>query len=304
MIRYKKLGYVELNVSDIEKSRKFYEDIVGLEFVGKRSDGAVMFRCDDEDSRSVILHQKQPAGFKSVGWQLENGSQFELLHRRLREANVPYEELGPAQCDLRQATRVTRTMEPHSRAALEFFTTDARRPDKPFATTHTKIQRLGHVVWSVPKEAESIAFFRDVLNFRESDSIGEIMTFMRPFPSPFHHGIGVGKGPKGVIHHLNFMVSEIDDIGKAQNRMKKHDVPIVFGPGRHPASTSVFFYFLEPDGMTLEYSFGMEEFTEVDPRKARTLPMAAESIDTWGSVRDPRMGQLGDIEETRIGTPA
>jgi 2,3-dihydroxy-p-cumate/2,3-dihydroxybenzoate 3,4-dioxygenase len=81
-------------------------------------------------------------------------------------------------------------------------------------------------------------------------------------------------------------------------------VPIVFGPGRHPASTSVFFYFLEPDGMTLEYSFGMEEFTEVDPRKARTLPMAAESIDEWGSVRDPRMGQLGDIEETKIGTPA
>ena len=64
MIRYRKLGYVELNVSDLEKSRKFYEDIVGLEFVGKRSDGAVMFRCDDEDFRSVILHQKQPAGIQ------------------------------------------------------------------------------------------------------------------------------------------------------------------------------------------------------------------------------------------------
>ena len=137
----------------------------------------------------------------------------------------------------------------------------------------------------------------------QSDSIGEVMTFMRPFPSPFHHGIGVGKGPKRVLHHLNFMVSEIDDIGKAPNRMKKHDVPIVFGPGRHPASTSVFFYFLDPDGMTLEYSFGMEEFTEVDPRKPRTLPMAAESIDTWGSVRDPRMGQLGDIEDAKIGAP-
>jgi 2,3-dihydroxy-p-cumate/2,3-dihydroxybenzoate 3,4-dioxygenase len=304
MIRYRKLGYVELNVSNLEKSRKFYEDIVGLEFVGKRSDGAVMFRCDDEDPRSVVLHQKEPAGFKSVGWTLEDESQFELLHRRLRDANVAYEELGPAQCDLRQAVRVTRAVEPHSRAGLEFFLPTGGRPSKPFAITHTKIQRLGHVVWAVPQEAESIAFFRDVLNFRESDSIGEAMSFMRPFPSPFHHGIGVGKGPKRVLHHLNFMVSEIDDIGKAQNRMKKHDVPIVFGPGRHPASTSVFFYFLEPDGMTLEYSFGMEEFTEVDPRKARVLPMAAESIDEWGSVRDPRMGQLGDIEETRIGAPA
>jgi len=35
MIRYKKLGYVELNVSDLDRSRKFYQDIVGLEFVGR-----------------------------------------------------------------------------------------------------------------------------------------------------------------------------------------------------------------------------------------------------------------------------
>ena len=48
----------------------------------------------------------------------------------------------------------------------------------------------------------------------------------------------------------------------------------------------------------------MEEFTEVDPRQPRTLPIAAESIDTWGSVRDPRMGQLGDIEDAKIGAPA
>src|SRR5258708_8312560 len=105
MIRYKKLGYVELNVSDIEKSRKFYEDIVGLEFVGKRSDGAVMFRCDDEDSRSVILHQKQPAGFKSVGWQLENGSQLALPHHPPREVTVPSERHAPEQRRLRPAAR-------------------------------------------------------------------------------------------------------------------------------------------------------------------------------------------------------
>jgi catechol-2,3-dioxygenase len=31
MIRYKKLGYVALNVTDIGRSSKFYEQIVGLE---------------------------------------------------------------------------------------------------------------------------------------------------------------------------------------------------------------------------------------------------------------------------------
>ena len=54
------------------------------------------------------------------------------------------------------------------------------------------------------------------------------------------------------------MVTDIDDIGKAVYRARKLDAPIVFGPGRHPPSESSFFYFLDPDGMTLEYSFGME----------------------------------------------
>jgi 2,3-dihydroxy-p-cumate/2,3-dihydroxybenzoate 3,4-dioxygenase len=58
-------------------------------------------------------------------------------------------------------------------------------------------------------------------------------------------------------------------------RMKKKQVPIVFGPGRHPPSGSVFLYFLEPDGMTLEYSFGMEEFPEREP--TRTAAAAAGS---------------------------
>ena len=44
MIRYRKLGYVELNVSDLDRSETFYRDIVGLQHVGKRADGAVLFR--------------------------------------------------------------------------------------------------------------------------------------------------------------------------------------------------------------------------------------------------------------------
>jgi len=62
----------------------------------------------------------------------------------------------------------------------------------------------------------------------------------------------------------------------------------------------VFLYFLDPDGITLEYSFGMEEFLESDAREARVLPAAPESIDSWGAARDPRMGTVGDIEVATI----
>jgi 2,3-dihydroxy-p-cumate/2,3-dihydroxybenzoate 3,4-dioxygenase len=300
MIRYSKLGYVELNVSDITKSENFYKDVVGLERVGKRQDGSVLFRCD-VDRYSLALHQAKLAGCKRVGWMLEDASQFENLHNRLRERRVPYEEFPASECKARQIGRATRMVEANTNATLEFYVPEDDAPNKPFEPTHTKIQRLGHVVFSTPRNKEAITVFRDALNFRVSDSIGENVTFMRPFPNPYHHGIGIGHGARPLFHHLNFMVTEIDDIGRALNRLKRDNVQIVYGPGRHPPSGSIFLYFLDPDGITLEYSFGMEEFPETDAREPRLLQPVPESIDTWGSARDSRFATVGEMEIARIG---
>jgi 2,3-dihydroxy-p-cumate/2,3-dihydroxybenzoate 3,4-dioxygenase len=300
MIRYKKLGYVELMVTDLDRSAAFYRDVAGLEPAGEGPDGERRFRCS-EDPYAVTLHKAVTPGFKRGGWMLENERQFEVLHRRLKEAGVDFEELDDTECKARGLGRTTRTVEPHIGATLEFYLLPEGTVPKPFEPTLTKIQRLGHVVWTTPHYNEANAFFRDVLNFAPSDAIGEGITFYRAFPNPYHHGIGVGRGSRNQFHHLNFMVTEIDDVGRGLNRFKKKDVPVVFGPGRHIASSSVFLYFLDPDGLTLEYSFGMEEFPEVDPRAPRTLPPVPESIDSWGAVRDPRMTAIGEIAPYNVG---
>ena len=94
---------------------------------------------------------------------------------------------------------------------------------------------------------------------------------------------------------MDFLFNDIDDIGRLHTRLKKAQVPIVYGPGRHPISTSIFLYFLDPDGMTLEYSFGMEQFPEHDPRPPRRLDPAPLNVDSWGSYRDPRMSSVGEV---------
>ena len=295
MTRYRKLGYVELNVESIARSRSFYRDVVGLQQVGDQQDGSVLLRCDDEPY-SLVLHEKATAGLKCVGLMLEDASQFEALHAQLRAHGTAYEELSASACKVRHFARATRITEPNTRATLEFYLAADDASDRAFRPTHTKIQRLGHIVLSTPHNREAVAFFRDVLNFRISDSIGEAITFMRPYPNPFHHGIGVVRSEHPKLHHVNFMVSEIDDIGRALHRLRAQESAIVHGPGKHPTSGSVFLYFLDPDGMTLEYSYGMEQFLEADARQPRVLPTKPESIDSWGAIRDPRMGTVGEIE--------
>jgi 2,3-dihydroxy-p-cumate/2,3-dihydroxybenzoate 3,4-dioxygenase len=127
---------------------------------------------------------------------------------------------------------------------------------------------------------------------------------MRPFPNPYHHGIGVAESVRPTFHHLNLMVTEIDDVGRGIIRLRQNNVPILKGLGRHLASGSIFLYFLDPDGMTIEYSFGMEEFSEVDSRAPRALPNVPESIDVWNGPIDRSLNIKGEIEIASIAQPA
>ncbi len=134
------------------------------------------------------------------------------------------------------------------------------------------------------------------MNFRVSDTFGNVLAFLRCFPNPYHHSYALGRAPENGLHHVNFMVTDIHDVGRAFHRLRNAEVPIVLGPGFHPISASVMIYFLDPDGLTLEYSYGMEEFPEQGARKPETYEPIPESLDTWGSPLDSSWGATGEIE--------
>jgi 2,3-dihydroxy-p-cumate/2,3-dihydroxybenzoate 3,4-dioxygenase len=160
-VRYKKLGYVELNVSDLARSRDFYEGMVGLQFVGEGPRKELRFRCSD-DPYSIVLHKGDAPGHKRTGWMLEDDLQFDRLFAKLAGAGVPYEELSRTECAERGFGRAARMADPNFNAIMEFYIGENNEPCE-FKPTLAKIQRLGHVVFSTPKWSESVAFYRDVI---------------------------------------------------------------------------------------------------------------------------------------------
>jgi 2,3-dihydroxy-p-cumate/2,3-dihydroxybenzoate 3,4-dioxygenase len=292
--RYHKLGYVAINVSDVARSARFYERVLGLQASGTGPRGEALFRCSNDHHNIVLCASNEP-GLKRLGWEMESDAQLDVLERELQAADIEVVAVDRAETDAAAQGRAFRIVEPHIGVTHEFYNTMRRWADD-FVPTVAKIQRLGHVVLRSPNAQPAIAFLQRHLNFRISDTIGERATFMRCFPNPYHHSLAVAAGPRSLVDHINFMVSEIDDIGAALARFKKHDVTVVWGPGRHPPSGSVFLYFLDPDGITLEYSFGMETFPEVGARNPHVYEPIAESFDFWGSELNPRKGAVGAIE--------
>ena len=293
MPRYEKLGYVALNVSDLARAHAFYEGQVGLEPSGEGEDGALFFRCG-ADHHAVALYRGDPPGLKRIGFALADDDEVERAGRAFAAEGLEVVEVDAAEAAALHIGRAVRLVEPFTGATLEFYGS-MREFSAPFVPRLAKIQRIGHVVLRVPDLDGAVAFWTRALGFRVSDRIDGQAVFMRC--SPYHHGVALIKSAAAQLHHVNFMVSEIDDIGRAIARFGTAGVPIVYGPGRHPPSGSVFLYFLEPDGLTLEYSFGMEEFPDADARKPRLFEPIRESYDFWSSFRDTeRYAAKGAIE--------
>ena len=293
-IRYKRLAYVALRVSDIELSMKFYREIVGLDEGAPSVDGVHFLRCGN-DHHNMIVRQGDGPEVERVAFEVESLKELDKAKAYLASLDIDVVEVDADELAVLHQGRSIRFTEPNTELTIELIESMETLPH-PYQPTVSKIERLGHVVIGTKNRAEAIRFFIEHMNFRMSDEVGEWVSFMRCFPNPFHHSFAISGAPVNRLHHVNFMVSDLDDIGTATHRLRRNDVPIVFGPGRHPPSGSVFLYFLDPDGMTFEYSYGMEEFPETGERGARVLPPSVESFDFWGGEPpDPRFANVGRI---------
>jgi 2,3-dihydroxy-p-cumate/2,3-dihydroxybenzoate 3,4-dioxygenase len=291
-IRYSRLGYARLQVTDLAASIHFYEDVVGL----KRDtgpNGEVWLRCSDKPYDLILSEGPEP-GLAAVGFELESRAELDKAFAHVEARGYAPIWSSAEESGTRKVEAGFSFTNPDTSLLVDFFVGQALATDA-FEPTVAKIARLGHVVLNVADYSKAHKFWVDDLGFVISDHVPGRIAFLRAWPNSLHHSFALLQGEQDTLNHVNFMVTDIDDVGRAMNRMKKADVPIVFGPGRHLPSTSIFLYYLDPDQMTVEYSFGMEEIAEGDDREPRVLEPKPEVLDTWGSLPDPRFGKTGKI---------
>ena len=289
--RYRRLRYIAVVTPDLPRSASFLKEIVGLaEGALSAKPGVRFLRCSG-DHHDVMLIKGSEPGLARISFEMESGRDLQATRDHLEDQGISTTEVVRDELDFLGIDRAFRIVEPNSGMTMEFMHGMAAM-DTPFTPTVAKITMLGHLVLMTPDPVAVSEFLIMNLNFRMSDS-GAGGGLLRPFPVPNHHSLGLVKSDSYRIGHIAFMVEAFDDIGKALPRFKKLDVPIVFGPGHHPASESNFLYFLDRDGITWEYTYGMEQFPEEDPRDARVLQLG--NGDSWGNVMDERMGKVGRV---------
>ena len=289
--RYKEMGYVALNVTDIDRTTAFATEVMALTIAGDGPSGERFLRCST-NHHDVVLHKADKPGFLRSGWVLETQDDVEKAFSHfdknlgLNPQWISDEERAALGLSFAPAFRVR---EPTTRAQYDFY---AKMEYVSSPLEHrqiAQIKNLGHFGLVVPNCRATTEYMVANMGFVVSDYLGPYaVTLMRAFPNPNHHSFAPVQSPQGrcAFHHMAFMVTEIDDIGRLLNRTKKFDAGIAFGIGRHPTSGSIHLYVYDPDDMVWEYTLGMEQFPEENPREARNMSTKPENFDLWGAVPD------------------
>src|SRR5690606_11177692 len=138
-----------------------------------------------------------------------------------------------------------------------------QRETRYFGSRYAGITGFSHIGLRTLHARRDEAFWTDLLGAKDSDRIGDAPLLRI---DEVHHKIALFPSTYPGVQHINHQVESIDDIMRAYYILRERNVPIKFGPGRHPTSGAVFLYFEGPDGMIYEYSTGVRLITEEDEK--------------------------------------
>jgi catechol 2,3-dioxygenase-like lactoylglutathione lyase family enzyme len=160
------------------------------------------------------------------------------------------------------------------------------------------ISGIDHVSLTAADLPATVAFFRDVLGFRLSDSVEDKRHWLRCGPN--HHTVAIFEGPDGLQHYA-FATEDMNQLGRLGDLLASRGQNFIWGLGRHGLGANNFSYHLDPAGGVLEVCCGMIQVE--DEETWVTQVWRADTLDSalmWGPPPPPEFRQLGIPTRARV----
>ena len=265
------LGYVWIESTDLSKWLEYGTEVLGMMVApGMPEDGNLYLKMDERPFRFAITPGDQDR-LILCGWELLDESDFNAAKASLGEAGVEFQQVATGELQqrrVRDAIRLTdpagNTLELYYGADLDYLKFVSPVGISGFETGFNGDMGFGHAVLPAPNLAETHAFYRDVLQFGDTDYMhfhfsddpadpGMGLNFMH-VQNPRHHSLALyqGESPSNCIH-LMVEVMDSDEVGYCLDRVLEKEVPITSTLGRHTNDRMMSFYMLTPGNFPMEY---------------------------------------------------
>ncbi|CAM4047969.1 VOC family protein [Kibdelosporangium persicum] len=272
----RKLGYVGLNVTDVDAWTDLFERTLGIGVTTVKSgtDEVALAELDVFKYR-VALHPSTVDSPREIGWIVDSPPELDRLTRRLTDAGFTVEDGSADEKQLRGATQLRWFTDPVGyRVELAIGEAKVRTGVARPAGAHPGATGLGHLVQAGPKVAELRELYESVLEFKLTDYRAPGLFFFRC--NATHHSIALAHAETPSVHHLEIEHGSIDDVGRAYDQARRNGVPISISLGRHMNDKAISFYVQNPSGFHLEIGCGGIEVGE------DWVPHDFGVSDVWG----------------------
>jgi len=296
-------AYIALESPDPARLAPYLTDVVGLMPGATAADGARTWR-DDHKAQRLWVRQGPRGDAICTGFEARDARAFDRVWGSLRKAGARLVEGDQATLQARRVQALVRCDTPWG-VPLELVLglEDAQQPfaSLPFPRGFvTQGQGFGHFVFVVNSAADyeaSRRFALEGIGLGLSDWLrmplegGAEMHVSFLHCNPRHHSMAIAFVPMPRIerrlHHINFEVSEVVDVGRAYERALQSGTPIANTLGQHANDRMVSFYSVSPDGWQIEIGA-----TGKVVHEGWTGAREYDRISEWGHQPPQVLGQM------------
>jgi 3,4-dihydroxy-9,10-secoandrosta-1,3,5(10)-triene-9,17-dione 4,5-dioxygenase len=282
MTTIQSLGYLGISTPDPQAWATYAREVIGLSVSEDDSAGATRYhlRMDQHPFR-VWLDDGPTSGVSVIGWEVRDWAAIDEIAARLKQAGIDVVAGTEEECQHRRVARMVHFAGPCD-VRTELFC-GRRLADSAFVSPLgvefvTGDQGMGHVVMKSPYTQQAVDFYTDVLGFRLSDTADYPWgTFYFLGCNPRHHSVAFVRSRKREgTHHILFEVTSAEEVGRALDRVREHEVPLMATLGKHANDGMFSFYMTSPAG------FGVEIGAEGARVDERSWVSRTYTADIWG----------------------
>jgi catechol 2,3-dioxygenase len=261
------VGHAELLVTDLDASRAFFCDLLGLQ-VSEVAEGRVYLRAwQDFDHHTLVLTEADEPGLDHLGWRVPTRADAEELRAGLDARGIEVTEVDGA--DVRGHGDALRFSTPGGLPFELYWEVErfrahgeqsSRLPSHPsrIPARGVAARRFDHATFSVDDPVTEQEFLTGVLGIRHNYfNVGPDGQRWASWLScnNVSHEVAVTRNPwqsGGLFNHVAYFVDSSDEVLRAATLLVEHGHEVEWGPGRHGSSGATFLYFHEPSGNRVE----------------------------------------------------
>ena len=313
------IGHAELLVTDLEGSRRFFTDALGL-FVSEETDDQVFLRAwQDWDHHTLVLTRAPVSGLGHVAWRVEGPDDLDHYTRKLADLGVDVtrhdDSIGHGDS--------IRFDSPVSGIPLElywdverFHPTDpdlqsrlASHPQR-FTGNGLAPRRFDHANFLVRDVTREQEWFSTVLGIRHNYYVvGDNNTRLASWLAKTNvsHEIAFMRNrnqDRDLLHHIAYYLDSPDQLLRGATMLRDAGYQIEWGPGVHGTSGAIFLYAFEPSGHRVEVWTGGMLIFAPDWQPLRWDPdITPLGLELWGSTMPDSYLTYGNPMTTTTPTP-